>query len=88
MQNLIIIEKDELEQLLTEIVRANVPSEIRTSTPQTYIKGVHELARFLRVSPARAQQLKNEGIIPYFQDGRTCLFDPDSVRSALSKHNK
>jgi hypothetical protein len=52
--------------------------------PQSFIKGIHELAAFLKVSPARAQKLKNEGVFPYWQDGRTLLFDPDKVRAAMS----
>lgn len=53
-------------------------------TPQPFIKGIHELAAFLKVSPARAQKLKNEGVFPYWQDGRTLLFDPDKVRAAMA----
>lgn len=55
--------------------------------PQPFIKGIHELSRFLQVSPARAQKLKNEGAFPYWQDGRTLLFDPNKVREAMGKLN-
>jgi len=49
-----------------------------------FIKGIHELAKFLQVSPARAQKLKNKGVFPYWQDGRTLLFDPDKVREVMN----
>jgi hypothetical protein len=47
---------------------------------EPFIKGIHALANFLKVSPAKAQQLKNKGAFPYWQDGRTILFDPVKVR--------
>jgi len=78
------VDKDELTQIINNAVRAAMPQEIRESTPQPFIKGIHELAAFLKVSPARAQKLKNEGVFPYWQDGRTLLFDPDKVRAAMS----
>lgn len=53
-------------------------------SPQ-FIKGIHELAKFLQVSPARAQKMKNEGLFPYWQDGRTLLFDPKIVREVMFK---
>lgn len=59
-----------------------------TSAPEPFIKGIHELAKFLHVSPARAQKLKNEGVFPYWQDGRTLLFDPAKVREAMTNIKK
>lgn len=58
------------------------------TTPQPFIKGIHELASFLKVSPARAQKLKNEGVFPYWQDGRILLFDPNKVREAMNNLNR
>lgn len=75
--------RDELTRIINDAVRAAMPQEIRESTPQPFIKGIHQLAAFLKVSPARAQKLKNEGVFPYWQDGRTLLFDPDKVRAAM-----
>ena len=51
------------------------------------IKGIHELATYLKVSPPRAQKLKNDGVFPYFQDGRLILFDPDKVLEAMANYN-
>ncbi len=55
---------------------------------QPFIKGIHGLAKFLKVSPARAQKLKNEGAFPFWQDGRTLLFDPEKVKEAMLKNGK
>lgn len=82
------VDKDELTRIINDAVRAAMPQDIREATPQPFIKGIHELAAFLKVSPARAQKLKNEGAFPYWQDGRTLLFDPDAVRAAMANINK
>jgi len=89
MQTIFIqVDKEELTRIINDAVRAAMPLEIRKSNPQPFIKGIHELAAFLKVSPARAQKLKNEGIFPYWQDCRTLLFDPDKVREAMADYNK
>ena len=81
----------ELEQRLSNIeallldIKHNPKSPNTSTPPQPFIKGIHELATFLKVSPARAQKLKNEGVFPYWQDGRTLLFDPEKVKQAMSK---
>lgn len=84
---LIQISRNELTQLIADAVRTAMPENVIQATPQQPIKGIHQLAKFLNVSPARAQKLKNENAFPYFQDGRTLLFDPDMVRQSMSKTN-
>lgn len=81
---LIQVGRDELSRIINDAVRAAMPKDLREASPQPFIKGIHELAKFLKVSPARAQKLKNEGVFPYWQDGRTLLFDPDKVRTAMT----
>lgn len=76
-----------IENLLLDI-KHNPKGATTPTTPQPFIKGIHELAKFLQVSPARAQKLKNEGVFPYWQDGRTLLFDPEKVRQAMSTIKK
>ena len=76
--------RDELSRIISQAVRDAMPQELQQATPQPFIKGIHELAAFLRVSPARAQKLKNEGVFEFWQDGRTLLFDPDKVRGAMT----
>ena len=69
---------------LTAIITDVVEKALKKQEPRQFIKGIHELAKFLQVSPARAQKLKNEGVFPYWQDGRTLLFDPDKVREVMN----
>ena len=66
---------------LVNIFSNNVPSKVETKTsePRPPIKGIHALAKYLGVCPAKAQSLKNAGVIPYFQNGRIVLFDCDKV---------
>ncbi|MCF8373070.1 MAG: helix-turn-helix domain-containing protein [Bacteroidales bacterium] len=82
------LSKQELSEMMVEAVRAAMPSDAKKSNPQPFIKGIHELAKFLRVSPAKAQKLKNEGAIPFWQEGRTVLFNPDKVREVMEVINK
>lgn len=82
------LSEDELTAIVNNAVREAMPKDIKAVIPQPHIKGIHELAVFLKVSASRAQKLKNEGILPYFQDGRLVLFDRDKVREAMELHNK
>lgn len=79
--------KEELSEMISKAVRKEMPSFIQKSEPKPFIKGIHELAKFLRVSPAKAQKLKNEGVIPFWQDGRTVLFNPKKVIEAMEQFN-
>ena len=87
MENTFLISytETELKTMIYAAVKAALDERENPdqTAPQPFIKGIHELARFLRVSPGRAQKLKNEGIIPYWQDGRTLLFDPEKVKKAM-----
>jgi hypothetical protein len=47
------------------------------------IRGIRALAKFLGVGVNTAQKLKNEGIIPCFQNGNVVLFDKTKVMDAL-----
>jgi hypothetical protein len=90
MGDIIILQvsKDELEEIVLKAVRAAMIGLPVPTIPKTQIKGIHELAKFLKVSPGRAQKLKNEEVIPCFQDGRLVLFDPVKVMKAMESHNE
>ena len=53
-----------------------------------FIKGIHQLAEFLDISPARAQKLKNDGVVKGVQNGRLILFDPEQVIESFNNYNK
>jgi hypothetical protein len=85
MNEIVIIQmtRDELSTLINEAVHSAMHSKPNATEPKTQIKGIHKLAEFLQISPGRAQKLKNEGVLPYFQDGRLVLFDPDKLMKAM-----
>jgi hypothetical protein len=78
---------EQLEVIIEKAVQKALSGQSDHAGPSEPIKGIHELATFLRVSPARAQKLKNEKIVPCFQDGRLVLFDREKVRLAMEAHN-
>lgn len=90
MSQIIILQvtRDELESIVTKAVQTAMSQQPKQDGEQYLIKGIHELATFLKVSPGRAQKLKNEKVIPCFQDGRLVLFDPNKVREAMEAYNK
>lgn len=90
MSQIIILQvtRDELESIVTKAVQEALSHLHKPEGAQIHIKGIHQLADFLKISPGRAQKLKNEKVIPYFQDGRLVLFDPIKVREAMEAYNK
>jgi hypothetical protein len=64
----------------------NKPIDVKVAEhklPRQPIKGIHALAAYLGVCPAKAQSLKNSGILPYFQNGRIVLFDCDKIDEVM-----
>ncbi|WP_295938420.1 helix-turn-helix domain-containing protein [uncultured Alistipes sp.] len=49
------------------------------------IRGIDGLAEFLGVGKNTAQNMKNDGIVPYYQHGRIVLFRPEEVFNALER---
>lgn len=84
---MIQITREELTALINDAVKSAMQNNNTVITSKSPIKGIHELAAFLKISPGRAQKLKNEEVIPCFQDGRLVLFDPDKVMKAMENYN-
>lgn len=90
MSEIIIIQlsPEQLEVLMERVVQKVLSGLPQRAGPSEPIKGIHELAAYLKVSPGRAQKLKNEKIVPCFQDGRLVLFDREKVRIAMETYNQ
>ena len=90
MSDMIIIQLTtvQLENLIEKAVQKAINGLPQRAGPSETIKGIHELAAYLKVSPGRAQKLKNEKIVPCFQDGRLVLFDREKVRIAMETYNQ
>lgn len=76
----------ELVDLIASEVESRINGKPKEDAPSTYIKGIHNLAKFLDISPARAQKLKNDGLLPYWQSGRLVYFDATKVREAMDNY--
>lgn len=87
MIHIIGLTEDELIERIANRLLPHIVTNNNQVTPNIPIKGIHELAAFLKVSAPRAQKLKNDGVFPYFQDGRLVLFDPHKVREAMANYN-
>jgi len=79
---------EQLEYLIERAVQKALSGQTVREESREPIKGIHELAAYLNISPSRAQKLKNEKIVPCFQDGRLVLFDREKVRQAMETHNQ
>ena len=85
MNDMVIIQKSELLDLIRTAIAEQMGKEIKAPRPK--VKGIHGLAEALGCSTAKAQQLKNSGTIRYFQDGKLVLFDYDQVIEDLKGVN-
>ena len=74
---------EELQNAIEEAVKRALPPSAASVSNTKPIKGIHELARFLGISPSRAQKLKNDGVLKYWQDGRLVFFDRADVIEKL-----
>ena len=83
MNEMVIIQKSELFDLIRTVVSDEIGKRMDAKNPKPKIKGIHALAKALKCSVAKAQQLKNSGTIRYFQDGRLVLFDYNQVMDDL-----
>lgn len=82
------IELNDVRQMIDTAVRKAVKSLPKKKEPDKFIRGIHGLAKFLNISPSKAQEIKNSGKIPYTQNGRVVLFDPEKVLDALETPSK
>lgn len=78
---------NELLACLTKQVEALAEEVQKLSSAfnPTIIRGIDGLAEFLGVGKNTAQNMKNDGIVPYYQHGRIVLFRPEEVLNALEK---
>ncbi len=67
-----------------QLTKEDLNNLLNQAKREPLIKGIHQLAKFLGVSPATAQRYKNEGKFPYFQDDRVLLFDPEKIREIIN----
>lgn len=70
--------------LLAEKIAARLRPEDREPEEKgIIIHGIRGLAKFLGISPSKAQDLKNRGAVPYSAVGRKVFFYAKEVEAAL-----
>lgn len=69
---------DRLSLHLPAPSKAPAPERIR-------LRGIRALASHLGIGVNKAQNLKNEGTVPYYEDGGLLYFYSDEVDAALRK---
>jgi excisionase family DNA binding protein len=67
-----------------DLMREAAKENHEETKPPEYVKGIANLAARLHVSTPTVQKWKNEGKIPYIQQGRFVYFDFDRVLEALN----
>lgn len=89
MVQIIGLTEQEFTKLVGDIVRNAMTNESKPETQKKeWIRGIHQLAKFLNCSAPKAQRLKNDKVISCFQDQRLILFDPDTVRAEMAAYNQ
>ncbi|WP_165026284.1 DUF3853 family protein [Dysgonomonas sp. ZJ279] len=82
------IDVNEMREIIHSAVESAIQGKTRKESKKTFIRGIHGLAKFLNISPSKAQEIKNSGRISFFNNGRVVLFDPDKVLEELETQAK
>lgn len=86
MKTLTLLTKDDIKSAVLEALSESGKTATNSPTePEKYIYGLKGLAKFLGVGITKAWQLKNSGIIPYYQTGKKIFFKQSQVLNAISK---
>lgn len=85
---LIQIDKAELTAIVERAVESRISKLAAKDTPPRKVRSLRELAKYLKISVNKVQRLKNEGKIPFYQDGRVVIFDLDQVDQAVRGFNQ
>lgn len=76
------IDLEDVRDMISDAVQKAV-GNVPKAEHKKFIRGIHGLAKFLNISPSKAQEIKNSGKVPFSQNGRVVLFDPQKVLEAL-----
>lgn len=82
MQIDLVIDYDLLADKVAERI---APKEEPQESKGGKINGIRNLAKFLGCSPCKAQDLKNKGLIPFYNIGKKVYFFENEVTNALKR---
>jgi len=91
-QELVLISRDELEQILTDIIRKEIKNISNTktefSTEDDDLISFNEALRLLKISrPTLFKHMRN-GIVPYRKVGRRLLFPKQTILKKITQNGK
>ena len=82
------IDYDLLADKVAERIAGNIPDKGDTSDKGQKVYGIRVIAEYIGCSPAKAQNMKNAGILPFYEVGRRVFFYTSEVDKALKKEDR
>lgn len=82
------IDYDLLADKVAERLAGNPPVTGETADKGQKVYGIRGIAEYIGCSPAKAQNMKNAGILPFYEVGRRVFFYTSEVDKALKKEDR
>lgn len=82
------IDYDLLADKVAERIAGSIPNMVDTSDKGQKVYGIRGIAEYIGCSPAKAQNMKNAGLLPFYEVGRRVFFYTAEVDKALKKKEK
>ena len=79
------IDYDLLADKVAERIAGSIQDTGDTSDNGQKVYGIRGLAEYIGCSPAKAQNMKNAGILPFYEVGRRVFFYTAEVDAALRR---
>lgn len=79
------IDYDLLADKVAERIAGSIPDKGDTSDKGQKVYGIRGIAHYIGCSPAKAQNMKNAGILPFYEVGRRVFFYTAEVDAALRR---
>ncbi len=79
------IDYDLLADKVAERLAGNPPATGETADKGRKVYGIRGIADYIGCSPAKAQNMKNAGILPFYEVGRRVFFYTSEVDAALRR---
>jgi excisionase family DNA binding protein len=91
-QELLLISRDELEQILTEIIRKEIKniSDMKKETPteDDDLISFQEARRLLKISAPTLYKHMRNGLVPFRKVGRRLLFPKQTILKKITQNGK
>lgn len=82
------IDYDLLADKVAERLAGNPPVTGEKADKGQKVYGIRGIAEYIGCSPAKAQNMKNAGILPFYEVGRRVFFYTSEVDKALKKEDR